>query len=196
MIVSIVKINGNKGHHEVFTKILRLSESVLGATCNLNFLDTSEVTDMNGASEIGGKVMEYSLFNGNISEWDVSNVVNMNFLFSKSKFNGDISRWNVSNVKTMLLMFANSEFNGDISRWDVRGLKDARGMFYLSKFNGDISKWKLDSIVDMEFMFADSKFKRNISSWVIHGDVNAFEIFMNSPLEDKPEFQPTFTPLL
>ena len=53
MIVSIVKINGNKDHHEVFTEILRLTESALGVVCNLNFLDTSEVTDMHNAFEVG-----------------------------------------------------------------------------------------------------------------------------------------------
>ena len=34
-----------------------------------------------------------SNFNGNISNWDVSNVTNMNYMFDDSKFNGDISKW-------------------------------------------------------------------------------------------------------
>ena len=40
-------------------------------------------------------------------------------LFHKSEFNGDISNWNVSNVKDMSSMFETSKFNGDISEWDV-----------------------------------------------------------------------------
>ena len=39
-----------------------------------------------------------SEFNGDISNWDVSNVTDMNRMFQKSQFNGDISNWNVSNV--------------------------------------------------------------------------------------------------
>lgn len=35
---------------------------------------------------------------GHISDWDVSNVTNMNNMFHKANaFNQDISRWNVSN---------------------------------------------------------------------------------------------------
>jgi surface protein len=34
-------------------------------------------------------------------------------------FNGDISNWNVSNVTNMYAMFAFSSFNQDISKWDV-----------------------------------------------------------------------------
>ena len=39
-------------------------------------------------------------FNGNISKWDVSNVINMRYIFSGCKsFNQDISNWDVSNAK-------------------------------------------------------------------------------------------------
>ena len=40
-------------------------------------------------------------------------------MFSGSKFNGDISNWDVSNVTDMGYMFYESNFNGDISNWDV-----------------------------------------------------------------------------
>ena len=38
-------------------------------------------------------------------------------MFEGSQFNGDISNWNVSNVGWMDGMFYNSNFNGDISKW-------------------------------------------------------------------------------
>ena len=44
-------------------------------------------------------------FDGDISEWDVSNVTNMYEMFYASKFNGDISNWKVSKVETMEEMF-------------------------------------------------------------------------------------------
>jgi len=39
----------------------------------------------------------------------------MSDMFHSSKFNGDISNWNVSNVTDMNYMFYKSKFNGDIS---------------------------------------------------------------------------------
>ena len=47
-------------------------------------------------------------------------------MFSDSKFNGDISEWNVSNVTSMAGMFKDSKFNGDISEWDVSNVTDMR----------------------------------------------------------------------
>ena len=40
----------------------------------------------------------------------------MSRLFYNSNFNGDISEWDVSNVKYMDYMFNNSIFNRDISK--------------------------------------------------------------------------------
>lgn len=69
-----------------------------GTKCNLNWIDTSEIE-------------------------------NMFCLFNRSKFNGDISNWNVSNVKIMKNMFSNSVFTGDISKWDVSNVNDMSAMF-------------------------------------------------------------------
>ena len=45
-------------------------------------------------------------------------------------FNGDISIWDVSRVKTMNGMFMDStSFNGDISNWDVSGVRVMDDMF-------------------------------------------------------------------
>ena len=37
-----------------------------------------------------------SQFDGDISNWDVGNVINILYMFSESKFNGDISDWNLN----------------------------------------------------------------------------------------------------
>ena len=57
---------------------------------------------------------------GHISDWDVSNVTDMNRLFNDyDNFNEDLSSWNVSNVTDMSLMFQNTEnFTSDLSNWD------------------------------------------------------------------------------
>ena len=61
-------------------------------------------------------MFNYSGFNGDISNWNVSNVTNMALMFiGLSSFNQDISSWDVSNVTNMNAMFANaSSFNQDL----------------------------------------------------------------------------------
>ena len=72
----------------------------------------------------------------------------MGGMFALSLFNGDISAWNVSNVKYMRSMFHSSIFKGDISGWNVLNVKDMSRIFAYSNFNGDISTWKFDPQCD------------------------------------------------
>ena len=64
-------------------------------------------------------------------------------LFYSSEFNGDISNWDVSNVKIMNCMFYKSKFDGDISNWDVSNVKvkDMSLMFYDSPLEINPPKW-------------------------------------------------------
>ena len=88
-------------------KIIEYTIKEQGYNCDLNFIDTSKITDMS-------RLFCGSKFNGDISKWDVSNVKDMLAMFCGSTFNGNISKWNVSNVERMEGMFYDSEFNRDI----------------------------------------------------------------------------------
>jgi surface protein len=63
-----------------------------------------------------------SSFNGNISNWDVSNVSTFSSMFNgASIFNQQIGLWNVSNSTNMTDMLNNADaFNQDISQWDIK----------------------------------------------------------------------------
>ena len=118
--------------------------------------------------------------NGDISNWDVSNVTSMNLMFYHSNFNGDISNWDVSNVTDMSGMFQGSLFNGDISNWDVSKVYLINCMFCLSQFNGDASNWDVSSVTYMDNMFNSSQFTGDISNWDVSSVTNMTQMFWNS----------------
>ena len=129
---------------------------------DLNCIDTSNVTDM---SDLFSEKYGFEKFDGEISNWNVSNVYNMNGMFYKSKFNQDISEWDVGNVENMSSMFEESKFNRDISKWNVSNVKVMIYMFAFSEFNRDISNWDVSNVKNMSWMFENSRFNQDIGSW-------------------------------
>ena len=67
-------------------------------------------------------------FNRDISNWDVSSVTDMSYMFNESNFNGDISNWDVSSVTNMIICLI-VQINGDISNWDVSSVTNMSHMF-------------------------------------------------------------------
>ena len=186
-------------------KILTYFLEIFGLQCNLNWLDTSQITDMSELFmnwEFDGDISKWDVgnvtdmsrmfqcckFNGDISNWNVSNVKLMYYMFDKSSFNQDISNWDVSNVTDMESMFCSSKFNQDISRWDVSKVTNMSFMFYETDFNGDISNWDISKVEDMGNMFAYSKFNRDISNWDMSNVNYISYMFQNCPIKD--EYKP------
>lgn len=123
-----------------------------GPDANLNYIDVSKIIYM--ADLFYG--LEDQVRNVDISLWDVSNVMNMNSMFSGCKeFNCDLSKWDVSNVADMSSMFDGCKnFNSDISKWDVSNVEYMMCMFDgCEKFNQDLSKWNVKKVYGMDLMF-------------------------------------------
>ena len=122
-----------KAIDETIKQIVKDELDRLGHDADLNHIDVSEVTNMDGvfscySSDLGPK---YKDLNPDISKWDVSNVINMNCMFAHCyNFNCDISKWDVSNVINMNCMFLKCKnFNQDLSHWNVSKVEDMMFMF-------------------------------------------------------------------
>ncbi len=59
-----------------------------------------------------------SNFTSNLSNWNVNNVTNMNYMFGNaSKFTSNLSKWNIGKVTNMEFMFAGSK-GFTVDDWD------------------------------------------------------------------------------
>lgn len=131
--------------------------------------------------------------NDSMNWLDVSNVINMTQMFmgniyGKNKYNGDISQWDVSNVEEMPYMFQESLFNQDISNWNVSSVNNMTAMFYYAAFNQDISQWDVSNVMYMTYMFMLSDFKQDISGWDVSNVIRYKEIFNGCQI--KNEYKP------
>jgi len=119
-------------------------------------------------------------FNGDVSQWDVSRVIDMSGMFFKAfLFDSAISNWDVSAVTDMSSMFGEaSSFNIDLSKWDVSTVRNMGSMFWRSNFNGNISTWNTSNVTQMnEMFFGATLFTNNISNWDISNVNNITGMF-------------------
>ena len=88
---------------EELLAIIKDAIATYGNEVDLNFIDTSKIINMSC-------LFQNSNFNGNINKWNVSNVKNMDCMFSSAfKFNQPLNDWNTSNVESMCYMFSDAK---------------------------------------------------------------------------------------
>ena len=151
---------------------------------NLSKLDTSEITDMS-------QLFYYSEFNGDISNWNMSNVTDMTWMFSGAKnFNGDIGNWDISKVTDMTRLFNGATiFNQDISNWDVSNVTSMNSMFsYATSFNQEINfekrvKRPPDNMINSLISFCNSIVYTTVLSEIYHTQLTPLVSYLHEPSE-------------
>jgi surface protein len=144
----------------------------------VNALDTP---DLGAVSDMFQMFRGATIFNQDISKWDVSKVIDMSFMFRQATaFNQDIRAWDVGNVTDMTVMFSvASAFNQDIGDWNVSNVANMSNMFAgASAFNKDIGSWDVGNVTDMIAMFAEaSAFNQDIGTWNVSNVTNMYGMF-------------------
>ena len=150
---------------------------------DFNDIDVSKIDSFYSSNTDIGIFQKINFKYIDISDWDVSNVRTMNYMFAyckELKSVGDISYWDVSNVTNMYCMFLDCKFfNQDISKWDVSKVSNMAYMFYgCASFNQDISSWYVSNVTDMSFMFNYCvSFNQDLSSWNVSSVTNMNAMF-------------------
>jgi surface protein len=106
-----------------------------------------------------------SLFNGNISKWDVSTITDMSYAFAgASTFNQSLYAWDVSSAVNMEGMFLNAEsFNQDLMFWETANATQMDNMFAgATAFSSDLSHWCVTQIES-----EPSGFAQGVDGWVL-----------------------------
>ena len=170
-----------KVYNNIIKKVIKYCIANFGNECDLNFLDTTDVTNMAG--------LFYGIknFNGHIEKWNTSNVKYMAYMFQGAEsFNQPIGDWNTSNCESMHSMFYDaSSFNQPIGNWDVHNVKNMYSMFCgATSFNQPIENWGVSNVEYMAEMFCGAKsFNQPIGDW----DVSNVE-YMNCMFHNATSF--------
>ena len=135
---------------------------------NLNFLDTSQVTNMSGMF-----YNCYRLTSLDVSEFNTSNVTSMSYMFAGYRLTSlDVSGFNTSKVTNMSDMFAGCSWltSLNVSSFDTSNVTSMGSMFEdCSELTSlDVSGFNTSKVTNMSYMFAGC-------SWLTSLNVSSFD---------------------
>ena len=136
--------------------------------------DTILVNDISG-------LFKDTIFNQDISGWNVSNVTNMDSLFENNKvFNQSLNNWNTSNVTSMNSVFQGAiNFNQSLENWDTSNVTSINSMFLGAiRFNSRVNNWNVSNIIDSSGAFMNAfSFSQDIYNWKMSRCINFTNMF-------------------
>jgi surface protein len=129
--------------------------------------------DVSNAETMFGMFAGAASFQGRgLENWDISRVVNLSFVFMDAmSFNGRIARWNTTSAVTMEGMFRGARpFDGDISAWNVSQVTNMASMLDGNyAFSGqDLHQWDVSKVKTMHSMFKDA--------FTFNGNISAWNV--------------------
>jgi len=131
-----------------------------------------------------------TVFDQPLDNWDTSNVTNMSLTFFRTDdFNQNINNWNTSNVTTMSRMFEDADaFNQPINNWNVSSVTDMNQMFNRAQvFNQPLNNWTVGNVTNMTSMFNSAQaFNQNIDSWDVGNVTNMSSMFRSATAFNQP----------
>lgn len=122
--------------------------------------------------------------NGDYNDIDISNVESLFSVFCHpmyENFDGDLSNWDTSNVIHMVDTFSNClNFTGKgLKNWDVSKVENMSQMFlHCKKFNEDISNWNVSNVRDMHSIFRGTN--KNITDNIASAFVKKSKYYQES----------------
>ena len=167
---------------------------------DFNDIDVSKIDSFYNIDIYRGIFEETEFEYIDISNWDVSNVEDMCYIFYKCrqlKSVGDLSNWNVSGVKDIQYIFFHCDkltSVGDLSGWDVSKVENMQSMFDgCEKLEsvGNLSRWDVSNVENMQSMFEGCKKLESVgdlSNWDVSNVENMYEMFYNSGIKNKPRW--------
>jgi len=140
--------------------------------------------DLSNINNAQGMFMLATLFNQDISSWNVSNITNMSYMFSHAAaFNQPIGSWDVSNVTTIQAMFNNATvFNQLLNSWGVSSVTNMQDVFNgASAFNQPLNNWNVSNVTNMSNMFTFAQaFNQPLNGWDVSSVTNMGSMFYNT----------------
>ena len=160
--VSIVEISqwGNVSW-ESFTKSFRDCENL-----DITATDSPILSNVEQMNEAFWGCISLVNENESISNWDMSNVIDISYIFLDTKINIPLN-WDLSNIERLTSVFEQTNFNQDLSNWDITSAQYINGLFFNNEsFDQDISGWNTSNVISMNRTFLASRsFNQNISEW-------------------------------
>lgn len=151
---------------------------------------TSVVKPPSTINTMAGAFMGAKKFNGDINNWDMSNVTStINMFNGATSFNQNLNSWSMGKVTNMTGMFKGAtSFNGHIDAWDVKNVVTIQEMFAnATNFNRPLNNWNTASLVGLRQTFASAtSFNQPLNNWNMSKGSDFLYTFSGASAFDQP----------